>query len=304
MLRSRAPWLTVALLVLMMMLPVVVSGSRHLGLRGSHLALMSLVVAFTTGMLRAAYRAAVWRSAARWRCWGCRSSSAFRAGRLSTGTGESLGVRLSSTCACWAWASSSGWGCTASCARPWPMGMSAWLQFQGLLQMAVDWYWEMDQHFRFTHIVEMTAGISGLGGSERIGRTPWQIDIGLSDEDLDAHRADLESHRPSRLARAPQRRSRPAALVSISGEPRFDAMGNFRGYWGHRARRDARGGKRAVRAGHRGALPRAVPPQPLAAGGAPLGPRARRQPRCHGHVWLHPALGHGGAGPLQPLRTR
>lgn len=50
-LRSRAPWLTVALLVLMMMLPVVVSGSRHLGLRGSRLALMSLVVAFTTGML-------------------------------------------------------------------------------------------------------------------------------------------------------------------------------------------------------------------------------------------------------------
>lgn len=231
-LRSRAPWLTVALLVLMMLLPVVVSGSRHLGLRGSHLALMSLVVAFTTGML------------------GRRTGLVFALGgtlallalsvaeRLSgwtpsTGTGESLGVRLVIHLCMLGLGLIVGLGLHRILRKALADGHERMAQFQGLLQMAVDWYWEMDQHFRFTHIVEMTAGISGLGGSERIGHTPWQIDIGLTDEDLDAHRADLESHRPFRgmLARRADENGQPR-WVSISGEPRFDAQGNFRGYWG------------------------------------------------------------------------
>ena len=170
-LRSRAPWLTVALLVLMMMLPVVVSGSRHLGLRGSHLALMSLVVAFTTGML------------------GRRTGLVFALGgtlallalsvveRLSgwtpsTGTGESLGVRLVIHLCMLGLGLIVGLGLHRILRKALADGHERMAQFQGLLQMAVDWYWEMDQHLRFTHIVEMTAGISGLAAASALGRTP------------------------------------------------------------------------------------------------------------------------------------
>ncbi|WP_157522887.1 PAS domain S-box protein [Mitsuaria sp. 7] len=107
-------------------------------------------------------------------------------------------------------------------------------RFRHLLNMAADWYWEMDRQFRFTHLTEHNPGASGLSMAERLGRAPWEIEhLGLTDEELDAHRADLESHRPFR-GLVMRRTSEDGALhyVSISGEPRFDAKGNFRGYWG------------------------------------------------------------------------
>jgi PAS domain S-box-containing protein len=107
-------------------------------------------------------------------------------------------------------------------------------RFRHLLTMAADWYWEMDRQFRFTHVAEHHAGSSGLLPQSRLGKTPWEVDgLGLNDEELDAHRADLESHRPFRGL--VMRRVGPEGgprYVSVSGEPRFDAKGNFRGYWG------------------------------------------------------------------------
>ena len=107
-------------------------------------------------------------------------------------------------------------------------------RFRDLLSMAADWYWEMDREYRFTHVAEDKPGKSGLDLTQRLGKAPWEIDgLGLSDEDMDTHRADLESHRPfhgmvaRRLAKDGGHRH-----VSISGEPRFDVQGNFRGYWG------------------------------------------------------------------------
>ena len=107
-------------------------------------------------------------------------------------------------------------------------------RFRGLLSMAADWYWEMNRDYRFTHLAEDKAGSSGLDLQARLGKTPWEVDqIGLNDEDMDAHRADLESHRPFNGMVA-RRRALDGSVryVSISGEPRFDTAGNFRGYWG------------------------------------------------------------------------
>ncbi|MBV8604264.1 MAG: PAS domain S-box protein [Pelomonas sp.] len=107
-------------------------------------------------------------------------------------------------------------------------------RFRDLLSMAADWYWEIDREYRFVHLAEERPGASGLSLEKRRGRTPWEIaDLGISDEDLDALRADLEAHRPLRGVMA--RRTGPDGaplFLSISGEPRFDAQGNFSGYWG------------------------------------------------------------------------
>ena len=107
-------------------------------------------------------------------------------------------------------------------------------RFRGLLRIATDWYWEQDRHFRFTYMSEASADVSGIARSDRMHRTPWQIaDMGLTDEQLDAHRADLEAHRAFNGLLA--RRRNPAGhwrTVSISGEPKFDANGVFSGYWG------------------------------------------------------------------------
>ena len=67
-------------------------------------------------------------------------------------------------------------------------------RFRHLLSMAADWYWEMDRDFRFTHMAENIPGQSGLDLNQRIGKTPWEIDqFGISDEDMDAHRADIDA---------------------------------------------------------------------------------------------------------------
>jgi len=107
-------------------------------------------------------------------------------------------------------------------------------RFRDLLSMAADWYWEMDREYRFTHVSEDKPGASGLDLQGRIGKAPWEIEsLGLSVEEMDAHRADLESHRPfhGMVARR-LGTDGDARYVSVSGEPRFDAQGNFRGYWG------------------------------------------------------------------------
>jgi PAS domain S-box-containing protein len=107
-------------------------------------------------------------------------------------------------------------------------------RFRRLLAMAADWYWEMDSEFRFTHVTEDKPGASGLEPDHRLGRTPWEIDnLGLSEDEMDAHRADLEAHRAFYGVVARRTLADGSArYVSISGEPRFDAHGSFLGFWG------------------------------------------------------------------------
>jgi PAS domain S-box-containing protein len=107
-------------------------------------------------------------------------------------------------------------------------------RFRGLLRVAADWYWEMDEQFRFTHLSEVTPGVSGMPLCDRIGRTPWEVaDIGVSQAALDAHRADLEARRSFQSFRVRRRDASGRLRVAhVSGEPLFDARGVFKGYWG------------------------------------------------------------------------
>jgi PAS domain S-box-containing protein len=107
-------------------------------------------------------------------------------------------------------------------------------RFRSLLRIAADWYWEQDEQFRFTTVSDKVVSGSQIAPAKRLGRTPWEMSgLGMDEDDLDAHRADLEAHRPFHDARAVRRDSAGRLRhVSISGEPRFDARGVFRGYWG------------------------------------------------------------------------
>ena len=107
-------------------------------------------------------------------------------------------------------------------------------RFRGLLHIAADWYWEQDAQFRFTEVVESRENASGIAREKRLNRTPWQIsEVGLTPEQLDAHRADLEAHRRFNglLVRRRDDKGR-VRIHSVSGEPRFDGAGTFVGYWG------------------------------------------------------------------------
>ena len=107
-------------------------------------------------------------------------------------------------------------------------------RFRELLGIAVDWYWEQDEEFRFTRVTESRAGAAALSPQRALGRTPWEhAGLGLDDETLDAHRADLEAHRPfSNLLTSTVDAQGRLRHLALSGEPKFDAAGIFQGYWG------------------------------------------------------------------------
>ena len=107
-------------------------------------------------------------------------------------------------------------------------------RFAGLLAVAADWYWEMDERFCFTHVSEQTSGGSGLQTVRRLGKALWEIEgFGLDAPAMDAHRADLEAHQPF-AGLLLQRTGAGGALhwYTISGRPRFSERGVFIGYWG------------------------------------------------------------------------
>lgn len=106
-------------------------------------------------------------------------------------------------------------------------------RFQGLLGIAVDTYWELDEHFMQTRIW-YRAKDNRFVPSSRSLKAPWdQDEWEYEPGKAQAHYADLRAHVPFRDLRVRWRR--PDGRVThllVSGEPRFDGAGRFRGYWG------------------------------------------------------------------------
>jgi PAS domain S-box-containing protein len=108
-------------------------------------------------------------------------------------------------------------------------------RFRSLAMLSPDWYWEQDEHFRFT-------AFPGAERAEpwrheqilRIGQRLWELQgffplRGTWDE----HRAVLEAHQPFydfQYRRAVS--GEPPRYLSCSGEPVFDPDGRLRGYRG------------------------------------------------------------------------
>nr|WP_259371893.1 PAS domain S-box protein [Caldimonas mangrovi] len=107
-------------------------------------------------------------------------------------------------------------------------------RFNTLLGLAADWYWEQDEHFRFTRLSASFDEISGLEAKAVLGKCRWEIpDAVVTPQEWVAHRTALQAHLPFRdfVMRRTQADGRMVHL-SISGEPIFDADGRFCGYWG------------------------------------------------------------------------
>src|SRR5438067_1448585 len=107
-------------------------------------------------------------------------------------------------------------------------------RFRSLTALSADWYWEQDEQFRLTFMSRPLGERTGLDASAYLGRRRWdQPALNLTAADWERHRASLERHEPFRdfeMQRpAPGGGSR---WLSISGEPVFDAQGEFKGYRG------------------------------------------------------------------------
>ncbi|MDP3421369.1 MAG: PAS domain S-box protein, partial [Thiobacillus sp.] len=108
------------------------------------------------------------------------------------------------------------------------------LQFRSLTQLSSDWYWETDAQFRLTVLSggETEEDRQWVGGF--IGKARWEIDTSPDNLQLWAdHRAMLERQETFREFEY-QREDRDGrvSVLSISGEPFFDAGGRFAGYRG------------------------------------------------------------------------
>ncbi|OWQ88394.1 hypothetical protein CDN99_16165 [Roseateles aquatilis] len=229
---DRGPAAVMVMMCLAIATAVAVAVSRQLGLTASSLGIMALMVALGTSMVGLGAGLSLFGLGLA--ALGGLATAELGGWVLAGGVPASLTARLLTQLMLLVAGLVVGLGTAKLIRRAMQEVNERHARFRHLLNMAADWYWEMDRQFRFSHLAEHNPGSSGLSMEERLGRTPWEIEhLGLSDEELDAHRADLESHRPFRglvMRRAAE--DGTLRYVSISGEPRFDAKGNFRGYWG------------------------------------------------------------------------
>ena len=107
-------------------------------------------------------------------------------------------------------------------------------RFRSLTDLSSDWYWEIDDQFRFTRFEGCWQGKSVITLQDLIGKTRWDLGaMNLTEEDWAAHRATLEAHLQfkdfeiQRLATVGQ-----SYWISLSGSPVFDAQGRFLGFRG------------------------------------------------------------------------
>jgi PAS domain S-box-containing protein len=107
-------------------------------------------------------------------------------------------------------------------------------RFRALTELSSDWYWQQDEHLRFTYVSHQGLDATGLPGDTVIGRTRWDFDhVKPLSGSWAEHQALLAAQQPFRdfelMANAPDG---TVNYLSISGAPIFDAQGCFRGYQG------------------------------------------------------------------------
>lgn len=108
-------------------------------------------------------------------------------------------------------------------------------RFLGLLWIAADAYWELDDEYRLVALWEQRIGSHGFVPMRHgQGRRPWEMaQMRSNGERLQLLQRTLSARQPFRNLRM-QWSTGDGDLrhVLLSGEPRTDAQGRFAGYWG------------------------------------------------------------------------
>ena len=107
-------------------------------------------------------------------------------------------------------------------------------RFRGLTALSSDWYWEQDKELRFIAMAGGDARHAYVASSSNLGKTRWEIK-GLQAEKSarEHHCQQLERHETfHNFEYQRYDDNEQLVTVSVSGEPIFDAAGQFAGYRG------------------------------------------------------------------------
>ena len=106
--------------------------------------------------------------------------------------------------------------------------------FRSLIGLAFDWYWELDERYRFVSHRGASDDADGFAEEGIIGKTLWDLSIdNMSEADWRTHRQQLEWRaifRDLEIRRVD--RTGEVRYLSMSGEPIFDDRNQFKGYRG------------------------------------------------------------------------
>jgi diguanylate cyclase (GGDEF)-like protein/PAS domain S-box-containing protein len=107
-------------------------------------------------------------------------------------------------------------------------------RFRSLTDLSSDWYWEIDEEFRFTRFDGYRQGKSVVTQQDSIGKTRWDLGaLNLKEEDWAAHRATLQAHQQFKDFEIQRIDANGQSYwIALSGTPFFDAQGRFCGYRG------------------------------------------------------------------------
>jgi len=106
-------------------------------------------------------------------------------------------------------------------------------RFKSFTELSSDWYWEQDQHGKFTRVYGPVFEMLGIDANELLGTIPTEIGNGWNV----AERAQLDANIASRTPFLDFVYSRVRAdgkkqYLQVSGEPIFDSASRFVGYRG------------------------------------------------------------------------
>jgi diguanylate cyclase (GGDEF)-like protein/PAS domain S-box-containing protein len=105
-------------------------------------------------------------------------------------------------------------------------------RLKSVLELASDWYWELDDQYRFSFIDGSITNKVGIN-PQRLGRTRWDSGGQPVDGTWDEHKADLEARNSFRdFVYWRVNDKGEERYISASGEPFFYPDGRFRGYRG------------------------------------------------------------------------
>ena len=108
-------------------------------------------------------------------------------------------------------------------------------RFENVIELCSEWYWEQDEHFRYTLLTGSPAEHGGIDPKNFTGTYRWDrgaTPLGDSGS-WDEHKAVLSAKQPFTdfLYKRPDSKI-GVRYISTSGQPVFDDSGRFRGYCG------------------------------------------------------------------------